>query len=277
MYENIKKSRHSLEKVGSRGQNTRTIVKDFANLQKRLLVSERLRTSVESLSTQAPRDVQEIVQSVIKNHGNSAYLDFAELERVLLARDYEKLRTRLSQTLINKEHLIADLTKTGGKHFEKFLNTYMSTRLDVVSLADARATAASMTPSALFDEKLKAQILALFDFVEDSLRFVPHARREAMQLGDYIERHGYVAKSAQRRGDFMVDVLKNKIAEVLGKTEDLEGADFIDWEFAGLRTNPALHKEEEARVREALAQGKGYSSEATSEHLLESGLNGRAA
>lgn len=56
----------------------------------------------------------------------------------------------------------------------------------MVSLAEARELVANTQTSQVFDEKLQAQIKAILSFVEDSLKFVPHSRREAMTLGDYL-------------------------------------------------------------------------------------------
>ena len=282
VYEMIKHTSHTLEQVGKKGGNMREEVKNFANLQQRLLNDRRIRDSIDSLTAQAPRDIQDLVNTVQKNHGSSDYLNYQELQRLLLAKDYDKLRASngISQTIIDKERLFTDLRKKGGqKQIERFLHNYLQTRLDVVSLADARETVAQAPTSTVFDERLQAQIKTVLDFVEDSLRIVPHSRREAMTLGDYIERHGYIAQSGQtdRREEHMNEILKRKIQDVLGKSVDINGADLIDWEYAGVNTNPSIHAQQDIRVKAALAEGKGYSPEASSDNTVDSYINGRAA
>ena len=86
----------------------------------------------------------------------------------------------------------------------------------------------------------------VLDFVQDSLSHVPHSRRESMTLGDYIQRHGYIqgaASLASENGSerFLADVLQRKIKQVIGESVDTSAADMIDWELAGVRTNPGVH------------------------------------
>jgi hypothetical protein len=108
---------------------------------------------------------------------------------------------------------------------------------------------------------------------------VPHARREAMTLGQYIERHGYITQGSgsERKEDYIADILKRKIEQVLGQAVDINEANYIDWEVAGVRTNPGMHQAEDARIRSSLAEGKGYNQEGSSDNILESHLSGRAA
>jgi hypothetical protein len=98
-----------------------------------------------------------MVASVLKHHGNSDYLNLHEMEKLLSTHDYEKLRTpgAVSQSLIDKQRLFTDLRKkSGNKQVEKFIGNYLNTRLDVVSIAEARETVANAPTSTIFDEKL---------------------------------------------------------------------------------------------------------------------------
>lgn len=123
LFEMMKSNELSLKKIGSRSESMREELKDLANLKRRLARDRVLRDSIESLSAQAPKDVKDLVSSIVANHGNSDYLNMNELERILRAKEYEKLRSHgLSQTLIDKESLFSDLRKkSGSKHLEKFL------------------------------------------------------------------------------------------------------------------------------------------------------------
>lgn len=123
LFEMMKSNELSLKKIASRSESMREELKDLANLKKRLARDRVLRDSIESLSAQAPKDVKDLVSSIVANHGNSDYLNMNELERILRAKEYEKLRSHgLSQTLIDKESLFSDLRKkSGSKHLEKFL------------------------------------------------------------------------------------------------------------------------------------------------------------
>lgn len=71
----------------------------------------------------------------------------------------------------------------------------------------------------------------------------------------------------------MADVLKNKLQQVIGDSIDQSAS--IDWEFAGVRTNPLTHQQEDARVKAALAEGKGYNAEGTLDTQIESMMGGR--
>lgn len=57
---------------------------------------------------------------------------------------------------------------------------------------------------------------------------------------------------------------------MLGQSLDLKGVDYVDWEFGGMRTNPMTHAQEDARIQQTLADGKGYNPEATSDAIIES-------
>ena len=53
---------------------------------------------------------------------------------------------------------------------------------------------------------------SVLEFVEDSLKFVPNTRREAMTLGDYLQRHSYIGQTQEySRDEHITGILKNKI------------------------------------------------------------------
>jgi hypothetical protein len=89
-----------------------------------------------------------------------------------------------------------------------------------VSLAEARETVAHAPTSSVFDERAQSQFRTVLDFVEEQLKFVPHSRREAMTLGDFVNRHTYLNGGTSSAGahqePFMAQILRNKISEVLG-------------------------------------------------------------
>lgn len=65
-------------------------VRDFAKLQQRILKEKKSKEATLALAQQAPRDIAELVASVAKSSSN--YINYHELERILLAKDYERLR-----------------------------------------------------------------------------------------------------------------------------------------------------------------------------------------
>jgi hypothetical protein len=96
----------------------------------------------------------------------------------------------------------------------------------------------------------------VLDFVEDQLRMIPHARREGMKLGDFLSRHPYVSGGAGNQASleqYLSSILKNKLEEVIGSQIDVNAAEFIDWEYGSVKTNPVIHQQEDARVQAALA------------------------
>jgi hypothetical protein len=174
----------------------------------------------------------------------SEYLNLAELERLLQSKDYSQLRNQPS-SILDRKRLFVDLrsTTTCNKKLQSFLESYLNTRLDVVSLAEARETVANAPTSSLFDEKLQAQVKSVLDFAEESLRGVPHSRREHITLGDYIQRHNYISNqgTSAAASNYLPDLLKRRINQIVGQALDIEDST-IDWELAGVRTNPIIHK-----------------------------------
>lgn len=85
---------------------------------------------------------------------------------------------------------------------------------------------------------------------------IPHARREGMKLGDFLARHPYVSGGAGNQASlelYLSSILKNKLEEVIGSQIDVNAAEFIDWEYGSVKTNPVIHQQEDARVQAALA------------------------
>jgi hypothetical protein len=57
-------------------------------------------------------------------------------------------------------------------------------------------------------------------------------------------RHHYVNAAAIQ--EFSNDILKRKIQDIIGSAAtEMDAADVIDWEFAGVRTAPYVHKQED--------------------------------
>jgi hypothetical protein len=202
----------------------------------------------------------------------SDYLSLGELEKLLLNKEFDKLKSgEAISSIIDRERIFADLRKNGG--LKKFLDNYQSTRLDVVSLAEARETVLNAPTSTHFDEKLQTQMRQLLDFVEDQLRMIPHSRREGMKLGDFLARHPYISGGAGNHASleqFLSGILKNKLEQVVGQQIDVNAAEFIDWEYGTVKTNPLIHEQEDARIQSALSQGKGYNAEGTADIILDS-------
>ena len=84
----------------------------------------------------------------------SENLNLGELEKILSAKEFSKIRSgEAFSQIMDKDRIFADLRKNGG--LKKFLDSYQTTRLDVVSLAEARETVTNAPTSTLFDEKLQ--------------------------------------------------------------------------------------------------------------------------
>lgn len=121
---------------------------------------------------------------------------------------------------------------------------------------------------------------SVLDFVEDQLKLVPHSRREAMNLGDFLTRHPYIAGGASNNASleqFLSGILKNKLESVIGQQINIDAADFIDWEYASVKTNPGIHAQEDARIQAAIKMGKGYNPEGVVDATIESQHYGRAS
>jgi|LauGreDrversion4_2_1035121.scaffolds.fasta_scaffold67638_6 hypothetical protein len=93
--------------------------------------------------------VQEIINS------SSKYVNYAELEKILLSKDYEKLRSSSDlNTFIDKERIFSDIRRNQSM-LSSLIKEHKNIRLDVVSLAEARETIALASTSSVFDERLQ--------------------------------------------------------------------------------------------------------------------------
>lgn len=74
---------------------------------------------------------------------------------MLVNKEFDKLKSGESiANIIDRERIFADLRKNSG--LKKFLDNYQNTRLDVVSLTEARETVLNAPTSTHFDEKLQS-------------------------------------------------------------------------------------------------------------------------
>jgi hypothetical protein len=166
VYEKIKHQKHKIDKVATFSSSIREELRDFAKLERRVMKQRVARENIEVLIKSAPRDIQDLAQRVLSSQ--SHYLNFSEFEHLLQAKDYARLRSSEGlASVIDKDRLFQDLRKGGNKQLQNLMNNYMKTPLDVVSIAEARATVAHAPTSATFDERMQAQFRTLLDFVED--------------------------------------------------------------------------------------------------------------
>ena len=61
-----------------------------------------------------------------------------------------------------------------------------------------------------------------------------------------MRKHHYVNSNSLT--EFSNDILKNIISRTLGEKTNIGDVDNVDWEYAGYRTHPYVHKEENKRV-----------------------------
>lgn len=82
--------------------------------------------------------------------------------------------------------------------------------------------------------------------------------------------------SSGRFSEFADHILKNKIQSALGRAIDLENAEMIDWEFAGVQSNPVVHVNKSKKVLDAFEQGKGFNeAKAREDELYKNSLDYR--
>lgn len=121
VYEKIKHTKLALNNVGAKQQSMKDDLKDFAKLQQRLLTERRARENVEFLAESAPKDVRDIVTQVLSSQ--SEYLNLSELEKILLSKEFNKLRSgEAFSQIIDRDRIFTDLRKNGG--LKKFLDGY---------------------------------------------------------------------------------------------------------------------------------------------------------
>ena len=91
VYEKIKHTKYQIGQVGGRQTGIREEIKEFAKLERRLMAQRLARENVETLAQHAPKDIQEIVSRVLSSQ--SEYLNLEEFQKILQAKDYNKLRS----------------------------------------------------------------------------------------------------------------------------------------------------------------------------------------
>ena len=91
VYEKIKHGKYQIGHVADRHKDIRQELKEFAKLERRLMAQRVARENVEALAETAPKDVKDIVTRVLSSQ--SQYLNLEEIEKILQAKDYAKLRT----------------------------------------------------------------------------------------------------------------------------------------------------------------------------------------
>jgi hypothetical protein len=94
LYEMITHTKKNFGQVGEKKSGLKAELRDFANLQQRLSNEKKLKETVRSLAKSAPKDIAQLVNDI--TNSSSKYVNFAELEKLLLAKDYEKLRSTAS-------------------------------------------------------------------------------------------------------------------------------------------------------------------------------------
>lgn len=269
LYEMIKHTKQRLTASPSNRRELKNDLDSFAKLQQRLLNEQRTRDSIQSLASKRDSETQKLVEQALSS--TSEYVNLRELEKSLEAG------AKISPSqIIDKDRLFADLrTAQGPKKIQSFLHNYLSTPMDVISIAHAKETVANAPTSNLFDEKLQSQIKLVLDFAEDSLKGVPHARREKITLGEYLQRHNYISQSHSNpaASPFLPDLLKRRLQQLVGETIDTDNS-VIDWEFANARTSPEVHATQDEAVLRSLKEGKGLNSEGVVETFLNDELNG---
>ena len=82
------------------------------------------------------KESREEIKQIIESHNE--YLDLTRLEEMLLKKQYDKIK---AINVIDRERLIKDVQS--GKLMKKFMDNYLQTKMDVVSLAEARETIAN--------------------------------------------------------------------------------------------------------------------------------------
>ena len=121
VYEKFKHTKLTIGQVGKQRETITEQVKDFAKLQQRLLTERKARENVEFLAKSCPKDVRELVSQVL--YSKSDNLSLSELEKLLLNKEYDKLKSgEAIASIIDRERIFTDLRKNGG--LKKFLDNY---------------------------------------------------------------------------------------------------------------------------------------------------------
>lgn len=163
LYEMITHTKKNFSQVGEKKSGLKAELRDFAKLQERLSSEKKLKETVRSLARAAPKDIGQLVNDITSS--SSKYVNYSELEKLLLAKDFDKLRSPASlSSIIDKERIFQDLRRDPAM-LQSLLKDHKQLRLDVVSLAEAREKVANAPTSASFDERLQSQMKLVLDFV----------------------------------------------------------------------------------------------------------------
>ena len=127
--------------------------------------------------------------------------------------------------------------------------------MDVVSLAEAHQSVENLPSNLAVNKNLKTNIGLVLDFISSELQYVSHERRSQMTLHEFLTQHPQLNASSLQ--DFGSDMLRRRLEKVLGKIEDINEADVVDWELGqgGVRTNPVMHVLIEEDVKSAAERG----------------------
>jgi Icc-related predicted phosphoesterase len=114
----------------------------------------------------------------------------------------------------------------------------------------------------------------VLDYIQDSLKYVPHERRKEIKLGEYMKRHQFMSAGQENFTQFADHILRSKIESTLGQMAELEKIEMIDWEYANARTNPSMHEAKDEKVKKALKEGKSYDENKEIDEYLNAPAEG---
>ena len=105
----------------------------MSELHKRITDYSNMNHQVLKLSKHAPKETREDIEAILSS--GSKYLDHASLIRHLSKRDWSQ--PILQKNFINRKKLFGDVQK--GTVLQEFMGRYKDVKLDVVSIAEAKA------------------------------------------------------------------------------------------------------------------------------------------
>ena len=68
--------------------------------------------------------------------------------------------------------------------------------------------------------------------------------------------------------EFSSDILKNIVSRALGEAKDLQNSDYIDWDYAKVRTHPVIHSQEDQRLADLNENGETIDKMQWIQHTL---------
>ena len=134
------------------------------------------------------------------------------------------------------------------------LLNYRSIPLDVFSLAEAHQSVENLPTNLAVNKNLKANIDLVLDFISSELQYVSHEHR-SQTLHEFLTQHPQLNASSLQ--DFGSEMLRRRLEKVLGKIEDINEAEVVDWKLdkSGVRTNPVMHVLIEENVNSIAERG----------------------